>query len=120
MRPGPMARMRPSLGFSFAGAGRTMPLLVISSRAVGLTTTRSPSGLSLVEAVALANVLPSCGGDAAAEPGLLQAGAWRVARSRPADADLLVLLDGLVSRRVSRSSGRPREPVCSSISTLGV
>ena len=31
----------PSWGFSFAVSGRTMPLLVISSRAVGLMTTRS-------------------------------------------------------------------------------
>jgi hypothetical protein len=40
-----------------------MPLLVISSRAVGLMTTRSPSGWSFdAVAVALAKVLSSCGG----------------------------------------------------------
>jgi hypothetical protein len=40
-----------------------MPLLVISSLALGLMTTRSPSGRSLVDvAVAVANVHPSCDG----------------------------------------------------------
>ena len=53
----------PSWGFSLAVSGRTMPLLVISSRAVGLMTTRSPSGRSFVAiAVALANVHSSCDG----------------------------------------------------------
>src|SRR6478735_6843665 len=51
----------PSWGFSLAVSGRTIPLLVISSRALGLMTTRSPSGRSFV-AVALANVLSSCFG----------------------------------------------------------
>src|SRR3972149_549584 len=88
MRPGPTARMLPSWGFSLAVSGRTMPLFVISSRAVGLATTRSPSGLSLVEAVALANVLPSCDGDGPSGPGLGRPDAWRAARSRPTDADL--------------------------------
>src|SRR3990172_4097594 len=55
-------------GFSLAVSGRTMPLLVISSRGVGLMTTRSPSGWSLVAdfvadfvacAVAVANAVPS-------------------------------------------------------------
>jgi hypothetical protein len=37
----------------------TMPLLVISSRALGLITTRSPRGLSfLLVAVAVANAFP--------------------------------------------------------------
>src|SRR4029077_10051017 len=62
IRPGPAARISPSWGFSLAVSGRTMPLLVISSRALGRTTTRSPNGLSFFEAVALANVLPSCDG----------------------------------------------------------
>ena len=35
MRPGPAARIVPSWGFSLAVSGRTMPLLVISSRALG-------------------------------------------------------------------------------------
>src|SRR3954453_23168600 len=53
----------PSWGFSLAVSGRTMPLLVISSRALGLMTTRSPSGRSFVAfAVALANVHSSCFG----------------------------------------------------------
>src|SRR3954447_5862475 len=61
--PGPAAMISPSWGFSFAVSGRTMPLFVISSRALGLMTTRSPSGLSFVAfAVALANVLSSCFG----------------------------------------------------------
>src|SRR4029079_3838249 len=51
----------PSWGFSLAVSGRTIPLLVISSRALGLMTTRSPSARSFV-AVALANVLSSCFG----------------------------------------------------------
>src|SRR6187399_3292224 len=50
--------MEPSWGFSLAVSGRTMPLLVISSRGVGWMTTRSPSGRSLV-AVAAANADPS-------------------------------------------------------------
>src|SRR5690242_8920051 len=50
-----MARISPSWGFSLAVSGSTMPLLVISSRGVGLTTTRSPWGWSLVF-VAVANV----------------------------------------------------------------
>jgi hypothetical protein len=38
-------------------SGRTMPLLVMSSRGVGWITTRSPSGRSfVVDAVAVANV----------------------------------------------------------------
>ena len=50
----------PSWGFSLAVSGRTMPDFVISSRGVGLMTTRSPSGLSFEDvAVAVANVLPS-------------------------------------------------------------
>src|SRR5664279_798660 len=54
--PGPAARIVPSIGFSFAVSGRTMPLLVMSSRGVGLMTTRSPRGFSfLLVAVALAN-----------------------------------------------------------------
>src|SRR5829696_8126395 len=54
--PGPTDRTSPSWGFSFAVSGKTMPLFVISSRGVGLMTTRSPSGRSLVEAaVAVAN-----------------------------------------------------------------
>ena len=57
VRPGPTARTVPFWGFSFAVSGRTMPLLVISSRAVGWITTRSPSGRSFVaETVAVANV----------------------------------------------------------------
>src|SRR5688500_2158776 len=47
-RPGPTARTVPSCGRSLAVSGRTMPLLVISSRGVGLTTRRSPRGLSPV------------------------------------------------------------------------
>src|SRR6476469_7106855 len=55
--------IEPSWGFSLAVSGRTMPLLVISSRSLGLMTTRSPSGRSFVAvAVALANVHSSCGG----------------------------------------------------------
>src|SRR6185503_8049283 len=55
--------MVPSWGFSLAVSGRTMPLLVISSLALGLMTTRSPSGRSLVDvAVAVANVHSSCDG----------------------------------------------------------
>ena len=42
VRPGPAATMVPSWGFSFAVSGITMPLLVISSRGVGWSTTRSP------------------------------------------------------------------------------
>src|SRR5450759_1115854 len=54
--PGPTARMVPSCGFSLAVSGRTIPLLVTSSRALGLMTTRSPRGLSLLLlTVALAN-----------------------------------------------------------------
>src|SRR5204863_6285645 len=45
--PGPTARTRPSWGFSFAVSGRTIPLLVISSRSRALITTREPSGFSL-------------------------------------------------------------------------
>src|SRR6476620_1779900 len=63
MRPGPAARILPSWGFSLAVSGRTIPLLVVSSRGVGWTTTRSPSGRSLVDtAVAVANVHSSCDG----------------------------------------------------------
>src|SRR5450759_5674814 len=48
--------MVPSCGFSLAVSGRTIPLLVTSSRALGLMTTRSPRGLSLLLlTVALAN-----------------------------------------------------------------
>src|SRR5438046_2120721 len=46
--PGPTATTVPSWGFSFAVSGRTIPLLVISSRAFGLIKTRSPSGVTLV------------------------------------------------------------------------
>src|SRR5450759_767131 len=54
--PGPTARMVPPCGFSLAVSGRTIPLLVTSSRALGLMTTRSPRGLSLLLlTVALAN-----------------------------------------------------------------
>ena len=59
VRPGPTARIVPSWGFSLAVSGRTMPLLVISSRGVGWMTTRSPSGRSFfvrVFAVAVAKV----------------------------------------------------------------
>ena len=60
----------PSWGFSLAVSGRTMPLLVISSRADGWITTRSPSGRSFVAVtVAVANVHSSCDGSrAAVEP----------------------------------------------------
>src|SRR6266550_2189830 len=55
IRPGPADRIVPSWGFSLAVSGRTMPLLVISSRADGWITTRSPSGRSFVaETVAVA------------------------------------------------------------------
>jgi hypothetical protein len=50
--------IRPSWGFSFAVSGSTIPLFVISSRAVGLTTTRSPSGCSFEAVFALAKVFP--------------------------------------------------------------
>src|SRR6267378_1458007 len=43
-RPLPTASIRPSCGFSLAVSGRTIPLLVRSSRSTGLITTRSPSG----------------------------------------------------------------------------
>src|SRR5688572_6402494 len=56
VRPGPTARTVPSWGRSLAVSGMTIPLLVISSRAVGLTTSRSPRGLSWV-AVALTEVV---------------------------------------------------------------
>src|SRR6266540_3342692 len=45
-RPGPTERTSPCCGRSLAVSGRTMPLLVVSSRVFGLTTTRSPIGLS--------------------------------------------------------------------------
>src|SRR5579884_61718 len=56
-RPGPTASTEPSCGFSLAVSGSTMPLLVISSFAFGLTITRSPSGFRLV-AMAVFNPLP--------------------------------------------------------------
>src|SRR6266849_7729392 len=43
-RPLPTAIPVPSWGFSLAVSGITMPLLVTSSFAAGLTTTRSPTG----------------------------------------------------------------------------
>src|SRR5215212_6555675 len=63
--PGPADRIVPSWGFSLAVSGRTIPLFVISSRAVGWITTRSPSGRSFVAeavAVAVANVHSSWDG----------------------------------------------------------
>src|SRR5713101_656441 len=47
-RPLPTASIMPSCGFSLAVSGRTMPLLVFSSRSTGLITTRSPSGLNFM------------------------------------------------------------------------
>ena len=58
VRPGPTARIEPSCGRSFAVSGRTMPLLVISSRGVGLTITLLPSGFRLV--AVLLTVLVMC------------------------------------------------------------
>src|SRR5688572_326191 len=47
-RPSPAASTVPRCGFSLAVSGSTIPDFVVSSRPSGLTTTRSPSGLSLV------------------------------------------------------------------------
>src|SRR3954463_5793173 len=67
--PGPTAMISPSWGFSFAVSGRTRPLFVISSRGVGLTTTRSPSGVSLVAVlVAVAKGFPPGDGRKPSEP----------------------------------------------------
>src|SRR5438132_7918487 len=52
-RPLPTASIMPSWGFSLAVSGRTIPLLVFSSRSTGLITTRSPSGRSRI-------LLPPC------------------------------------------------------------
>src|SRR5207245_6677000 len=49
----PTASTIPSCGFSLAVSGMTIPLLVISSRSTGLTTTRSPSGLRFTAALPL-------------------------------------------------------------------
>src|SRR6266446_9508366 len=83
IRPGPADRIVPSWGFSLAVSGRTMPLLVISSRADGWITTRSPSGRSFVaETVAVANVHSSSSWRPwlAVEHGLIGIGA--IARQR--------------------------------------
>ena len=45
-RPSPAATTVPRCGFSLAVSGRTIPVLVVSSRPEGRTTTRSPSGRS--------------------------------------------------------------------------
>src|SRR5262245_10334213 len=101
MRPGPTARISPSWGFSFAVSGRTSPLFVISSRGVGFTTTRSPSGVSLVAVlVAVAKVFPP--GDGAWPPEPVMTGA-----GRPIDAGGA---DPRVGAGAASASPAPPEP----------
>ena len=117
-RPGPTARISPSWGFSLAVSGSTMPLLVISSRGVGLMTTRSPSGWSLVF-VAVANVF-LLGRPRPSVPQKSIVGASG-ARSCCAGRAPLRCLLGSTPARASGTSRRASGPPGSEpISTLGV
>src|SRR5450759_390468 len=99
--PGPTDRMVPSCGFSLAVSGRTIPLLVTSSRGVGWMTTRSPRGLSfLLLTVALANaqfLLRAAGG---CLPSLL----LDVVCSTPVDRRKRSCLSAVTAKAVARES----------------
>ncbi len=96
-----------------------MPLLVISSRGVGLTTTRSPSGWSLVAVfVAVAKVFPP--GDGRGRPNLSIVGATRPVDLRAGRAPRWCLCGRLPVRASGNLLPGQRTTGTEPISTLGV